>query len=189
MRALLRDTEAGTLSAAAVSAFVAISGAIGPNYRAAISGVAAPSELLRVALDWVDEDVSLVVETLCATTALKFESSDNEALRRLAPVVARKSVEEASYRASVAILQSVGARPVLAKWNTSNGVGTPLSGLPLRCSGSTTRHEGAKWLLQSLYAVAASAAMAFAFFATVEASLHAKRDLSSTRCLSFSPTP
>lgn len=129
---------------------------------------------VRRVIDLTDEEISLAIETLCADIAIKLESDAeiDAALPDLAEHVASCAVVEARYRTKRRY-DSVGSaaatkrqvehlefrRHVLKRFTSS------VLWLSLE-----VREGVAKWVTYSVYALAASVAMAFAILAGLRAS-------------------
>lgn len=117
---------------------------------------------------WIDEDVSLVVETLCATLAVRIKQRARElsSLADVAASVAARAVAEARHRkakdygsvstgnASKRDVEHIEFRRHVLKRFTA-------SALWLSLKVST----GSQWVVHTLYAIAAAVAMAFALIA------------------------
>lgn len=129
---------------------------------------------VRTAARWIDEDVSLVIETFCASLGISIGGADphasgegSAARRTLAEKLAARAVEEARHRKARG-MSSVGVagardrdvehlefrRHVLKRFTSS------VLWLSLQV------REGAAWVVHALYAVAAALAMAFALGAS-----------------------
>jgi hypothetical protein len=174
MREIEREIELPTPSAAQLRAlvgpFVATCSAVAGALRALIDETAAlplPEEA-RIAARWTDEDVSMVLETLCATMGIAIENRAKAvpALRGYAEPLAAHAVEQARHRRDrgYASLGSADAserdiehlefrRHVLKRFTSS------VLWLSLEV------HEAAAWVVHTLYAFAAAVAMAFALAA------------------------
>ncbi|MCU0687188.1 MAG: hypothetical protein MUF34_33910 [Polyangiaceae bacterium] len=120
---------------------------------------------------WADEDVSLVLETFCASLAVMLErrADEDPRLRGLAEHVAALAVGEARHRAAR------GYDSVVA----GDGDGRQFEHLEFRrhvlkrFTSSTLwlsleRREGPQWVLHALYALAAAVAMTFALVASIQ---------------------
>lgn len=124
---------------------------------------------VNIAARWVDEDVSLVIETFCATLGISLarQSTSVPALEELGEQLATLAVSEAQHRTRAGY-SSVGSaqssqrsvehlefrRHVLKRFTAS--------ALWLSLEVRT----GAQWLIHALYAVAAALAMSVALFAS-----------------------
>ncbi|MFO0758484.1 MAG: hypothetical protein U0359_18470 [Byssovorax sp.] len=129
-------------------------------------------EETRTAACWIDEDVSIVLETLSASLGVSLEKRAKTApvLEELCEQLAAAAVKEARHRKTQAY-DSVGSaeagerqiehlefrRHVLKRFTSS------VLWLSLEV------REAAAWVVQTLYAVAAAAAMAFALAASLQA--------------------
>lgn len=158
----------------AAGSFVATCGAVAGALRAVLAEArthSLPEEVLTAAR-WIDEDVSLVLETLCATLGVAIETRAIEApeLRARAEQLAAHAVGEARHR-RVEGYNSVGRadaserevehlefrRHVLKRFTAS------VLWLSLEV------HEATAWVVHTLYAFAAAVAMAFALAASFQA--------------------
>ncbi len=125
-------------------------------------------EETRIAARWTDEDVSMVIETLCATLGIAIENRAKAvpSLRDYAEPLAAHAVEQARHRRArgYGSLGSAGAserdiehlefrRHVLKRFTSS------VLWLSLEV------HDAAAWVVHALYAFAAAVAMAFALAA------------------------
>jgi hypothetical protein len=135
-------------------------------------GLTLPSEV-RVALRWVDEDISLFVEALTATASVDLHQragAGREAWTDAAGRLASEAVSEARYRkargypsvghddATSRDVEHIEFRRHMLKRFTSSVL--------------WLRHEvrdAATWVLHALYGLAAAVAMAFAVVATIRA--------------------
>lgn len=157
-----------------VGAFLRTSRAVASSLRSVIersTDADLPPEL-RVALRWVDEDISLVLETLAATASIKVQERAERDPRwcEIAGRLAGEAVAEARYRervnypsvgrsdASARDVEHIEFRRHMLRRFTS-------SVLWLK----NEVRDGASWVIQGLYAVAAALAMGFAFVATTRA--------------------
>lgn len=157
-----------------VGAFLRTSRGVASSLRLVIeraSKLDLPPELL-VALRWVDEDISLVLETLAATASIKVQERADRDPRwcEIAGRLAGEAVAEARYRerasypsvgrsdASARDVEHIEFRRHMLRRFTS-------SVLWLK----NEVRDGASWVLQGLYAAAAALAMGFAFVATTRA--------------------
>ena len=157
-------------------------GEVARSYRAILATAAKRSlpHEVNVALKWVDEDMSLVLETLIANASVRIHEkaqgpSGNgpaePAWSDIAARLAAEAVAEARYReeheypsvgrgdASPREMEHIEFRRHMLKRFTSSVL--------------WLKHEvrdGASWIVQGLYALAAAVAMAFAVFATLRAS-------------------
>jgi hypothetical protein len=131
-----------------------------------------PTEL-GVALRWIDEDISLVLEALTATASVHIQShaAGDAPYCEMASRLAAEAVVEARYRerkgypsvgsgdASARDVEHIEFRRHMLKRFTSSVL--------------WLKHEvrdGKSWVLHWLYAIAAAVAMSFAFFASTRAS-------------------
>lgn len=174
MREIEREIAGAEPSAAHLRArigpFVATCSAVAGALRKVIDEAAAlplPGEV-RIAARWTDEDVSMVLETLCATMGIAIEGRAKAfpALRGYAEPLASHAVEQARHRRArgYGSLGSAGAserdiehlefrRHVLKRFTAS------VLWLSLEV------HEAAAWVVHALYAFAAALAMTFALVA------------------------
>jgi hypothetical protein len=153
-----------------VGPFVATCSAVAGALRALIDETAAlplPEEA-RIAARWTDEDVSMVLETLCATMGIAVENRARTfpALRGYAEPLAAHAVEQARHRrargygsigsadASERDIEHLEFRRHVLKRFTSSVLWLSLE-----------VHEAAAWVVHTLYAFAAAVAMAFALAA------------------------
>lgn len=176
-RIMLGDVDAARTAeeaAAATTTFARLGHRIAEGYRTLIEpGAERLSGEVRVALKWVDEDLSLFLEALVATASVRIHQRAPVEGDRWADVASRLAAEavvEARYRRDRGY-ESVGAddasprdvehfefrRHVLKRFTSSV--------LWLK----NEVREGATWVLHLLYAAAAALAMAFAVFATLHA--------------------
>lgn len=174
MREIEREIESPEPSVeqlrALVGPFVATCSAVAGALRALIDETAAlplPGEA-RIAARWTDEDVSMVLETLCATLGIAVENRAKAvpALRDYAESLAAHAVEQARHRrdrgygslgssdASERDIEHLEFRRHVLKRFTSSVLWLSLE-----------VHEAAAWVVHTLYAVAAAVAMAFALAA------------------------
>ena len=155
---------------ALVGPFVTTCGAVAGALRELLdetADLAIPGEA-RIAARWTDEDVSMVIETLCATLGIAIERRAKAvpSLRGCAEPLAAHAVEQARHRRArgYASLGSADAserdiehlefrRHVLKRFTSS------VLWLSLEV------HEAAAWVVHTLYAFAAAVAMAFALAA------------------------
>lgn len=154
-----------------VGTFVAAISAVGSGLRAALATADTerlPDEV-RIAAQWIDEDVSLVLETLAATLGVSLEGRP-AAPPELGEKLAASAVAEARHRRSRGY-DSVGRaeaserevehlefrRHVLKRFTSS------VLWLSLEV------HDAATWVLHTFYAFAAAVAMAFALVASFQA--------------------
>lgn len=178
-RVMLADVDAAATAEEAVhvtAAFAKSGRDLARSYRDVVAEAKGLelSEEVKVALRWVDEDLSLFLEALIATASVKIhqraEEEPEEGWSDLASRLATEAVAEAKYRKEQGY-PSVGSddaspreiehfefrRHVLKRFTSSV---------------LWLKHEvkdGAKWALHLLYALAAAIAMAFAVIATVRA--------------------
>jgi hypothetical protein len=153
-----------------VASFVATCTAVAGAFRAIIDDAlarAVPDEVATAAR-WTDEDVSLVLETFCASLGVSLETRSQEGLSDLAEQLAAYAVREARHRRDRGY-DSVGSaadderhtehfefrRHMLKRFTAS----VLWLSLEVRQAGT--------WVMHGLYAVAAAAAMAFALAASV----------------------
>lgn len=159
----------------AAQAFVALAGRATRGFRGLVEEaelLRLPSEV-RVALRWVDEDISLFIEALTATASVEVQQRA-EAGRgpwgEVAGRLASQAVSEARYRkerdypsvghdeATSRDIEHIEFRRHVLKRFTSSVL--------------WLKHEvrdAATWVLQALYALAAACAMVFAALATIRA--------------------
>ncbi len=158
----------------AVRGFVGKASRILAAYREKVAlgaRLEAPEEV-GVALRWVDEDLSLYLEQLLATASAQLaeRSREDEAFGEASAELASAAVAESRYRKERGY-PSVG---------TSGATRRELEHFEFRrhvlkrftSSVLWLRHEirdGQFWAVQTLYALAAALAMAFALFATIRA--------------------
>ncbi|MFS8069804.1 MAG: hypothetical protein ACMG6S_25855 [Byssovorax sp.] len=174
LREIEREVEAPEPSAAQLRAlvgpFVATCSAVAGALRALIDETAARSipEEARIAARWTDEDVSMVLETLCATLGIAVENRAKAvpALRDYAESLAADAIEQARHRrdrgygslgssdASERDIEHLEFRRHVLKRFTSSVLWLSLE-----------VHEAAAWVVHTLYAFAAAVAMAFALAA------------------------
>jgi hypothetical protein len=157
-----------------VARFVRVCDRIAAGYRLLLKDACAwslPTDV-EVAMRWVDEDLSLFMETLHATASvdLQRKSDTSTSLSELAAKLAAAAVAEARYRRDRGY-PSVGTehatardaehiefrRHVLKRFTSSV--------LWLKYSV----RDGSAWVIHGLYAIAAAVAMTFAVFATLRA--------------------
>ena len=174
MREIEREIESPEPSAAQLRAlvgpFVATCSAVAGALRALIdetASLAIPEEA-RIAARWTDEDVSMVLETLCATLGIAVENRAKAVpeLRGYAEPLAAHAVEQARHRrdrgygslgsadASERDIEHLEFRRHVLKRFTSSVLWLSLE-----------VHEAAAWVVHTLYAFAAAVAMAFALAA------------------------
>jgi hypothetical protein len=157
-----------------VARFLRTCDRIAAGYRLLLQdarGWSLPTDV-EVAMRWVDEDISLFLETLHATASVELQrrSATTSTLSELAAKLAAGAVAEARYRRDRGY-PSVGTehatardaehiefrRHVLKRFTSSV--------LWLKYSV----RDGSTWVLHGLYAIAAAIAMTFAVFATLRA--------------------
>ncbi len=168
--------------ARAGAAFVADVAAVPAAFRELLHDSRTLPDAVATAALWVDEDVSLVLEALCASLAVDLEQTPHEGTRRLAPALAAAAVAEARHRQRQGY-DSVGSadadprrvehlefRRHMLKRFTSSALW-----LSLRV------RVGATWMLQGLYAIAAAVAMGFALIASFHRSLGGASSADLTR--------
>jgi hypothetical protein len=168
----MRDAErAVDEDPSAAASFVATCNAVGSAFRTVLAerDAATLGEALHVAASWTDEDVSLVLETLCATLGIALEAR-GEGYAEQAEQLGARAVAEARHRRERGY-DSVGSedwderklehfefrRHMLKRFTAS------VLWLSLEV------RQAATWVIHTLYAVAAAAAMAFALAASVQA--------------------
>jgi hypothetical protein len=164
-------SEAGHL----VVGFARTASRVAHAFRAVLAsaeGKRLPTEL-SVALKWIDEDISLVIEALTANASVRIQerSAGNAAWCEMASRLAAEAVAEARYRetkqypsvgtgeASPREMEHIEFRRHMLKRFTSSVL--------------WLKHEvrdGTSWIVHWLYAIAAAIAMSFAFIATGRAS-------------------
>jgi len=149
------------------SSFAAEVAEVPGAFRAVVSEAGKLPDAVATAARWADEDISMVLETLCASLGVALGQQGREVPRRLAATLAAAAVAEARHRQRQGY-DSVGhggdgerqaehlefRRHVLKRFTSS------VLWLSLRV------HTGAAWVVHVLYAVAAAVAMAFALFAS-----------------------
>jgi len=167
---LLRAHVAVELAAS----FAKTASAITKNFRAAVrraDPLHLPNEVL-IAARWIDEDISLVLETLSATLSISLEerSLSEPKMVKIASDLAEFAVNEARHRrergytsvgsamASKRKVEHLEFRRHLLKRFTASALWLSLN---VRTVGS--------WVTQTLYALAAAVAMAFALIASLKA--------------------
>jgi len=167
----MREVERRVTSdRSAVASFVATCTAVAGALRAEIDDALARGvpEEVATAAHWTDEDVSLVLETFCASLGVSLEARSQEGLGELAEQLAAYAVREARHRRDRGY-DSVGSsadderhtehfefrRHMLKRFTAS----VLWLSLEVRQAGT--------WVMHGLYAVAAAAAMAFALAASV----------------------
>ena len=173
-RVMLAEALASTDANAAtprVAAFVRSATRVAKAYREVLAkseGLGLPVEL-RVALQWVDEDLSLVLEALTASASVRLQEQapNDPAYADLARRLAGDAVNEARYReqkkynsvgsggATARDVEHIEFRRHMLKRFTSSVLWLKYEVV-----------DGNSWVLQALYAFAAAVAMAFAFIAT-----------------------
>ena len=151
-----------------VGEFIATCGAVAAAFRRIVERPPPrplPEEV-DVAVHWTDEDVSLVLETLCATLGISLEAQG--APPELAEQLAAYAVKEARHRQARGY-DSVGSGSADERgtehfeWRRHLLKRFTASVLWL----SLDVRQAATWVVHALYAVAAAAAMAFALAASV----------------------
>lgn len=164
--ALEAGADARTSALAATARMVTDARRIVTGLREQIATLPEDDDTLRTAAAWVDEDVSRLVETLLGSLSVRLEKADAPAALRQSVVDA--AVAEARYRSERG-LEGVGRvaidkravealefrRHVLKRFTSSV--------LWLR----PEVREGARMVLEVLYALAAGVAMAFALAAAI----------------------
>jgi hypothetical protein len=155
------------------ASFVATCAAVAGAFRSVLDGVLArgvPDDVATAGA-WTDEDISLVLETFCASLGVSLETRAQEGLGDVAEQLGAYAVKEARHRRDRGY-DSVGSsaaderltehfefrRHMLKRFTAS------VLWLSLEVRQATT------WIVHALYAVAAAAAMAFALAASVGAS-------------------
>lgn len=171
----VEEAKTAEEAGAATSRFASLANRISGSYRKMLvdsEKMDLPDEV-RVALKWVDEDLSLFLEALVATASVKIHQRATKAddgWSEVASRLASEAVLEARYRKERKY-PSVGSddasprdvehfefrRHVLKRFTSSV--------LWLKHEV----REGATWALHVLYAIAAAVAMAFAVIATFQA--------------------
>lgn len=157
-----------------VQSFVASARRVTGAYREMLARVARKDvpEEIRVALRWVDEDLSLLVESTAASASIHLheQAADDGTHEELAARLASEAVTEARYReqkeypsvtsrdATPREMEHLEFRRHMLKRFTSSVLWL-----------THEVREGAAFVLQLLYAVAAAVAMAFAVWATLHA--------------------
>ncbi len=152
-----------------ILSFIVTCAQFAQKFRGVLFAERSLPESVQVATRWADEDVSLALEALCADLALRIEQEGriDAELPDLAEKVASRAVEEARHRVKQGY-SSIGAaeassreiehlefrRHVLKRFTAS------VLWLSVEMSSAAT------WVVQTLYAVAAGIAMAFALAAT-----------------------
>lgn len=175
-RAMLHDLELDNPPAdsdqRAVARFVTAAARVAAAFRS-VAGRRTAAELpdeLQVALEWVDEDISLVLEALSATASVHLQSADGDAWNELAGRLASHAVDEARYRKARG-WSSVGRsdagprdvehlefrRHVLKRFTSS------VLWLTHEVRDATV------WVVHVLFAFAAAVAMAFAVVVSIRA--------------------
>lgn len=155
--------------------FAASTGAVAAAFRRILAenGARGLSDDVAMAAKWIDEDLSMVLETLSANVGVKLEhaSVDAPELHELAEIVAVRAVGEARHRVDQGY-DSVGSasatdrqiehlefrRHVLKRFSSS------VLWLTLEV------RDRADWVLHTLYAFAAALAMTFATIASLKTS-------------------
>jgi hypothetical protein len=162
----MREIETGARVSAHAQTFLATCDAVASGFRRVLGEAEALSlpDEVAVAARWIDEDLSLVLETFCATLGVSLEASAPATAQQLAA----HAVREARHRRDRGY-DSVGSgtaderraehfefrRHLLKRFTAS------VLWLSLEV------RQAATWLLHALYALAAAAAMAFALAATL----------------------
>lgn len=154
------------------ASFVATCGAVAGAFRAVMDEALdrdLPEEVATAAR-WTDEDISLVLETFCASLGVSLEAraSDGAALGEVAEQLAAYAVKEARHRRDRGY-DSVGSsaaderrtehfefRRHMLKRFTASALWLSLE-----------VRQAATWIMHGLYAVAAAAAMTFALAASM----------------------
>jgi len=157
-----------------VHRFVSTAARIAGTYREVVAECASMDvpEEVRVALAWVDEDMSLFLEALLATASVRVNQGavGREDWELVAARLASEAVSEARYRKE-SDYPSVGAEDATAR---------DIEHIEFRrhvlkrftSSVLWLKHEvrdAGKWVIHALYAVAAAVAMAFAVWVTLRA--------------------
>lgn len=159
---------------AAITSFGAGVSAVGQAARKVLAQgkIEGLPEETRTAARWVDEDVSLVLESLSASLGVSVSHAARSApgLGPLAEQLAAASVAEARHRktegydsvgskeASTREIEHLEFRRHVLKRFTASALWLSLE-----------VHDAATWIVHTLYAVAAAVAMAFALAASVQA--------------------
>ncbi len=166
----MRDVERRvTQDPAIAGSFIATCAAVGQALRAVLDEARAlelPGDV-KIAARWTEEDVSLVLETFCATLGVALEGTRPETAEQLAAF----AVKEARHRRARGY-DSVGSahaserqtehfefRRHMLKRFTASALWLSLE-----------VQQGARWVLHSLYAVAAAMAMTVALVASLNTS-------------------
>jgi hypothetical protein len=190
--AAMREAERAALrDRAAATSFVASCSAVAAGLRAVLADALAlelPDDV-RTAARWTDEDVSLVIETFCATLGISLESrwghdqphapgpadaglegrSDaHGSLAEVAEQLAAYAVKEARHRRDEG-LDSVGSADAperaIEHFEFRRHMLKRFTASVLWLSLEV--HQAAAWVVHSLYALAAAVAMAFALAASM----------------------
>jgi hypothetical protein len=151
--------------------FLATCTAVAGAFRTVLGRAKGLPDTVATAARWSDEDVSLVLETLCATLGVALEQGSQDGVGDLAEQFAAYAVKEARHRRERGYdsVGSAGAdaratehfefrRHVLKRFTAS------VLWLSLEV------RQAATWVLHVLYALAAAAAMAFALAASMSSS-------------------
>jgi len=137
-------------------------------YRRVIAKAETPE--VKAAASWVDEDISFVIEGALASLCVQLKNRGHESA---SPYAASAATSEADYRRDTNGPQSVRPPPKVRPGQPRLSRGLSVDELELHrhalkrfTSSVLWIHkevsQGAKWIRQALYAVAASIAMAFA---------------------------
>lgn len=177
-RAMLQDLELDEpvveSDRRAVARFVTSASRVAGAYRQVVGRHAAaqlPDEL-KVALEWVDEDISLVLEALAATASVHIQNTarSDPAWGELAARLASHAVEEARYRkakgwgsvgradASARDVEHLEFRRHVLKRFTSSVLWL-----------THEVRDATVWVVHALFAFAAAVAMAFAVVVSIRA--------------------
>jgi hypothetical protein len=157
-----------------VGRFLRLCDRISTGYRLLLQDARAwslPSEV-EVAMRWVDEDLSLFLETLQATASVELQRKRDAApaFSELASKLAAAAVSEARYRRDRGY-PSVGTETATARdaehIEFRRHVLKRFTSSVLWLKYSV--RDGSTWVQHGLYAVAAAVAMSFAVFATLHA--------------------
>jgi hypothetical protein len=170
----MRDVERRAAADRSLGAsFLATCTAVAGAFRAVLARARALPDEVATAARWTDEDVSLVLETLCATlgVALEQSSQDGGDPDDLAEQLAAYAVKEARHRRDQGY-DSVGTADADARqtehFEFRRHILKRFTASVLWLSLEV--RQAATWVLHVLYALAAAAAMAFALAASMSSS-------------------
>jgi hypothetical protein len=155
------------------ASFLATCTAVAGGLRGVLAGARALPDAVATAARWTDEDVSLVLETLCADLGLALErgAEDAGAAGALAEQLAAFAVKEARHRRARGY-DSIGSADAGARqtehFEFRRHVLRRFTASVLWLSLEV--RQAATWVVHVLYALAAAAAMAFALAASVSSS-------------------